>query len=222
MPVYPCHVKQPHTFSHVAVQPLTLSPPQARKISFKIINSTTLLLPRWREEVSNTEFKDRVLPRDVATRWDSTYDMLASFVEMKDPVSKFLDRSSNGLAEYLLTEEEWEAIEGLVSALKVRFFVQSFTLVLTDYGFQILKDATTFFSSNAPIISAVIPAMDAIDEAFATGIIDNQLLSEPIRHALSIGKKTLNKCYTLTDDSDIYCMAMGAFFNFFSNGKMMY
>lgn len=136
--------------------------------------------------------------------------MLASFIEMKDPVSKFLDHLSNGLAEYLLTEE-WEAIEGLVSALKVHLFVQSFML-LTDYGFQILKDATTFFSSNAPIISAVIPAMDAIDEAFATGIIDNQLLSEPIRHALSIGKKTLNKYYTLTDDSDIYCMAMGVFF----------
>ncbi|KAE9398591.1 hypothetical protein BT96DRAFT_821741, partial [Gymnopus androsaceus JB14] len=73
---------------------------------------------------------------------------------------------------------------------------------------QILKDATTFFSSNSPIIAAVIPAMDAIDEAFATGIINEQLLSEPIRHALSMGKKTLNKYYTLTDDSDIYRMAM--------------
>ena len=94
--------------------------PQARKISFKIINSTTLLLPRWREQVAHTEFKDRTLPRDVATRWNSTYDMLAAFVEMKDPVMKFLDRSSNGMSEYLLDDDEWEAIEGLVSALKVR------------------------------------------------------------------------------------------------------
>lgn len=45
--------------------------------------------------------------------------MLAAFVEMKDLVSKFLDRSSNGMAEFLLSDEEWEAIEGLVSALKV-------------------------------------------------------------------------------------------------------
>lgn len=56
--------------------------------------------------------------------------------------------------------------------------------------------------------------MDAIDEAFATGIINEQLLSKPIRHALSMGKKTLNKYYTLMDDLDIYCMAMGKPFFF--------
>ncbi|KAF9040323.1 hypothetical protein BDP27DRAFT_1157217, partial [Rhodocollybia butyracea] len=89
-----------------------------------------------------------------------------------------------------LTEEEWEAIGDLVKALKI------------------LKDATTFFSSNAPNISAVIPAMDAIDKAFASGIIDNQQLCAPLRHALSIGKKTLNKYYALTDNSNIYHIAM--------------
>ena len=100
-------------------RPFNRSPLQARKISFKIINSTTLLLPRWREHVANTAFKDRVLPRDVATRWNSTYDMLAAFLEMKEPVSQFLDRSSNRMAEFLLDNDEWTAIEGLVSALKV-------------------------------------------------------------------------------------------------------
>ncbi|KAE9387076.1 hypothetical protein BT96DRAFT_838210 [Gymnopus androsaceus JB14] len=94
------------------------------------------------------------------------------------------------MLDLVLAEAEWEAIEGLVSALKI------------------LKDATLFFSSNSPNIATVIPTMDAINEAFATGIIDNQLLSEPIRHALSVGKRTLNKYYALTDDSDIYCMVM--------------
>ncbi|KAE9389675.1 hypothetical protein BT96DRAFT_762588, partial [Gymnopus androsaceus JB14] len=90
----------------------------------------------------------------------------------------------------VLAEAEWEAIEGLVSALKI------------------LKDAMLFFSLNPPNIATVIPTMDTIDEAFATDIIDNQLLSEPIRHALLVGKRTLNKYYALTDDSDIYHMAM--------------
>ncbi|KAE9403449.1 hypothetical protein BT96DRAFT_758363, partial [Gymnopus androsaceus JB14] len=89
-----------------------------------------------------------------------------------------------------LEDEEWDAIEGLVSALKI------------------LKDATTFFSSNMPIVAAVIPAMDAINEMFATGIIDKQILSGPIHHALTIGKKTLNKYYMLTDESHIYRVAM--------------
>ncbi|KAF9064513.1 hypothetical protein BDP27DRAFT_1230380 [Rhodocollybia butyracea] len=113
--------------------------------------------------------------------------MLATFLEMKGPISEFLDRSSNGMSEYVLEEEEWDVIEGLVSAL---------------------KDATLFFSSNTPNVASVIPAMDAIDKALATGIINNEVLSEPIQHALAIGKKTLNKYYALTDDSVIYCMAM--------------
>jgi hypothetical protein len=53
--------------------------------------------------------------------------------------------------------------------------------------------------------------MDAIDEAFATGIVDNRVLSNPICHALAIGKQTLNKYYSLTDDSDIYRMAMSTY-----------
>ncbi|KAE9389403.1 hypothetical protein BT96DRAFT_1070235, partial [Gymnopus androsaceus JB14] len=116
--------------------------------------------------------------------------MLLAFIEMKSVVIQFLDRALNGLADYNLLEEEWDAISDLVKALKI------------------LKDATTFFSSNSPNISSVIPAMDAIDEAFASGIVDNHELCAPLRHALSIGKKTLNKYYALTDDSDIYCMAM--------------
>ena len=72
-----------------------------------------------------------------------------------------------------------------------------------------MKDATEFFSSNSPTISAVIPAMDAIDQAFATGIVNNRELSTPLRHALTVGKRTLNKYYQLTDNSHIYRMAMG-------------
>ncbi|KAE9385639.1 hypothetical protein BT96DRAFT_840438, partial [Gymnopus androsaceus JB14] len=77
---------------------------------------------------------------------------------------------------------------------------------------QTLKDATTFFSSNTPNIYAIIPAMDAIDKAFASGIVKNHQLCAPLCHALSIGKKTLNKYYALTDNSDIHCIAMGTLF----------
>ncbi|KAE9398169.1 hypothetical protein BT96DRAFT_763845, partial [Gymnopus androsaceus JB14] len=66
-----------------AVQPLHSALVKCRRISFKIINSPTLLLPRWRETVAGTDFKDRVLPRDVSTRWNLTFDMLSAFIEMK-------------------------------------------------------------------------------------------------------------------------------------------
>ncbi|KAJ3816157.1 hypothetical protein F5880DRAFT_1494561 [Lentinula raphanica] len=163
---------------------------QTRKISFKIIHSTTNLLPKWRAHVSETEFKDQVLPRDVATRWNSTFDMLSAFLQMKDLVSGFLDHSSYQLVEYILDDDEWEAIEGLVS---------------------VLKEATIFFSTDSPGVSSVVPAMDAIDETLASGIIDEATLSAPVRHALSLGKKTLNKYYELTDDSYIYRIAIGMY-----------
>ncbi|KAJ3764927.1 hypothetical protein FB446DRAFT_604590, partial [Lentinula raphanica] len=159
-----------------------------RKISFKIIHSTTLLLPKWREHVAGTKFEGRVLPRDMATQWNSTYDMMSAFLEMKEQVSEFLDCSSNCLSDFVLDDDEWEAIKGLVS---------------------ILKDATLFFSSHNPSVADIIPAMDAIDQSFATGIVNCQATSAPVRHALSIGKRTLNKYYQLTDESHIYRMAIG-------------
>ncbi|KAE9396505.1 hypothetical protein BT96DRAFT_780829, partial [Gymnopus androsaceus JB14] len=161
-----------------------------RRISFKIINSPTLLLPRWHELTAGTAFENRILPHNIATQWNSTYDMLKSFSEMKDLANKFLDSTSNGLAAYILSNEEWEAVDGLIFVLKI------------------LKDATKFFSSNSPNIAAVIPAMDQINEAFATGIVNEQELSAPLRHALSIGKQTLNKYYQLMDTSHIYRIAM--------------
>lgn len=57
--------------------------------------------------------------------------------------------------------------------------------------------------------------MDAIDEQFATGIVEGHELSVPLKHALAIGKRTLNKYYALTDASDIYRMAMGTSIIFF-------
>ncbi|KAJ3968254.1 hypothetical protein EV361DRAFT_805918, partial [Lentinula raphanica] len=161
-----------------------------RKISFKIIHSTTQLLPRWREQVKDTEFEGRIIPRDVATRWNSTFDMLDAFLQMREPIMAYLDRSSHGLAEFMLDDDEWEAIKGLVS---------------------ILKDATSFFSASNSPISNVIPAMDTIDEAFASGIVDEDTVSAPVRHALSLGKKTLNKYYELTDDSYLYRMSIGMY-----------
>ncbi|KAJ3833340.1 hypothetical protein F5878DRAFT_498046, partial [Lentinula raphanica] len=77
---------------------------------------------------------------------------------------------------------------------------------------KILKDAISFFSTKLPGVSSVIPAMDAIDEAFVSGIVDEVTLPSPVRHALLMGKKTLNKVillmYQLSDNSYIYRMAI--------------
>ncbi|KAF8546725.1 hypothetical protein OG21DRAFT_1378219, partial [Imleria badia] len=46
------------------------------KLGYKIIHSTTILLPAWREIFEKLKLKLTYLPRNVATRWNSTFDML--------------------------------------------------------------------------------------------------------------------------------------------------
>ena len=58
-------------------------------------------------------------------------------------------------------------------------------------------------------MSSVIPAMDAIDRAFTTASMDGDCFSLPIKVALELGKRILNKYYNLTDESKIYCVSIG-------------
>ncbi|KAF8546938.1 hypothetical protein OG21DRAFT_1370878, partial [Imleria badia] len=89
-----------------------------------------------------------------------------------------------------LDEEEWELLRQLRDVL------------------QILKDATSYFSRSTPNLAMVIPAMDFIDETFATGMLKQKKLSPAIRAAISMAKQTLNRYYSLTDFSDLYRITM--------------
>jgi hypothetical protein len=75
---------------------------------------------------------------------------------------------------------------------------------------QVLKDATQFFSRATPNLATVIPAMDYINDRLSAQANDH-LLSPAIRASLGLGKKTLNRYYSLTDSSEVYRIAMGAY-----------
>jgi hypothetical protein len=68
-------------------------------------------------------------------------------------------------------------------------------------------DATAFFSRGTPNLAMVIPAMDHIDEILTSQAVSWQY-DAPIRAALAMGKRTLNRYYTLTDMSEVYRIAM--------------
>jgi hypothetical protein len=73
---------------------------------------------------------------------------------------------------------------------------------------QIFKDATLFFSRSTPSLATVIPAMDHIDEMLTDNSLDSAF-DLSIRAALGIAKKTLNRYYNATDQSEVYRIAMG-------------
>lgn len=71
-----------------------------------------------------------------------------------------------------------------------------------------------FFSQGKPNIDAVIPAMDFLDLQLTNSAL-NPMYSDSIKSAISLGKRTLNRYYNMTDHSEIYRIAMGKFRDYF-------
>lgn len=92
---------------------------QLRKMAFKILHSTTKLLPAWDAYLKEFKFAIHRMPRDVSTRWNSTFDMLdfaLSYRKVIDAVSA--DREME-LRQFELSELEWKIVGQLRDVLKV-------------------------------------------------------------------------------------------------------
>ncbi|KAJ7235936.1 hypothetical protein C8J57DRAFT_1088527, partial [Mycena rebaudengoi] len=183
------------------------------KISFAIINSTTILLPLWRQKCELHSLPIRLIPRDVATRWNSTYDLLAFAIKYQVVIDDMtMDKATRTLREYDLSKVKWCIINDLV---------------------KIFKDATTFFSrDDISSIANVIPTMDVIDHHLTQGLSSTTLpsmqelakssatdasladdqLHPSVRMALLLGKHTMDRYYGHTDQSKVYRIAMSTFF----------
>jgi hypothetical protein len=102
---------------------------QLRNFANAVKNSPTILLPEWRKTIKQLAtdaddpkkaLADRIMPRDVAMRWNSTYDMLKFAKSYQDPINQMTDSRSLKLRYCMITELEWELIKQLQDVLKVR------------------------------------------------------------------------------------------------------
>ena len=110
--------EQTRVFSLLPV--LTSDLQQICKLAFKTINSTTILLPAWSACLEDLKMAITLIPRDVRTRWNSTYDMLCFILEHKKAYRCFKADDSNDLRDYELKADEWEVVEQLCKILAVR------------------------------------------------------------------------------------------------------
>jgi hypothetical protein len=59
------------------------------------------------------------MPRDVTTRWNSTYDMLEFALVFRDALDTITSEKEMKLRKYEMDEEEWEIAHQLRDVLKV-------------------------------------------------------------------------------------------------------
>jgi len=99
----------------------TLSLPQLRKLAFTIKNSTTIVLPEWAsildqhakasKAAKTTPLSRRMMPRDVSTRWNSTFDMVKFALAYREPLNDLTGSRGMKLRAYELTKDEWKIAE---------------------------------------------------------------------------------------------------------------
>lgn len=94
--------------------------PQIRKLAFKVVHSTTILGPAWMALCRVHNLNERYIPRDVRTRWNSTYDMLSVALKYRAVYNEFTANSDPAISVFNLTLKEWQIGEQLEKILKVR------------------------------------------------------------------------------------------------------
>lgn len=100
---------------------------QLRKFAIAVIHSTTKLLPAWYNELTQLELPAELMPRDVRTRWNSTYEMLSFALQFRDAIDGLTSNRSMDLRHLELDDGEWRIVSQLCDILKV-----SVTLVPRD------------------------------------------------------------------------------------------
>ncbi|KAG6806116.1 hypothetical protein H0H92_012625, partial [Tricholoma furcatifolium] len=91
---------------------------KVRKLSFAIINLTTKALPVWNNTCAKHNLKRCLIPRDVKTRWNSTFDMLKMVVMYRAAVDTITGEKTLNLRRYELFDEDWKVIDDLVMVLE--------------------------------------------------------------------------------------------------------
>ncbi|KAF8582564.1 hypothetical protein K439DRAFT_1350889 [Ramaria rubella] len=112
-----------HKCHSESVRPVCLVLVKLRKITFKIVNSPTKLLPAWHGVLHELKLAVRMMPHDVSTWWNSTYDMLVFALEYQKALKAMTGDLDLGLETYELTVQEWRIAEQLCDILQVHHIV---------------------------------------------------------------------------------------------------
>ena len=76
-------------------------------------NSSTLILPQWNIKLKELNLDIRMMPRDVAMRWNSTFDMIDFSITYRSALDAMTANRNLNLRKFEMDNEEWIAAEKL-------------------------------------------------------------------------------------------------------------
>ncbi len=105
---------------------------QLWKAAYAIKNSTTIILPEWfavldrmvtlSKSQGKKPLSKQMMPRDVATRWNYTYEMLNFAYNYRDAYNELCANRDMKMRKYEIKDYEWEIVRQLADILKVNWF----------------------------------------------------------------------------------------------------
>jgi len=95
---------------------------QIRHVSEATHRSSTSLRPAWETTLKNLNLPFRKIPRDVATRWNSSFTLILFALEYR-PAFDSMTKNNPALFADALSVAEWEILAELKNLLKVIVFI---------------------------------------------------------------------------------------------------
>jgi len=91
---------------------------QLHVLANAIKNSSTIILSRWCAKLGELGLKVWMMPRDVSTHWNSTFDMLDFAVDYRAAIDAITSACNLNLRKYELADHEWAIVVELHDTLK--------------------------------------------------------------------------------------------------------
>ncbi|KAL6302973.1 hypothetical protein BKA93DRAFT_735840 [Sparassis latifolia] len=134
----------------------------------------------------------KALDRRVVTRWNSDFTCLAAHIYFEIPVKQLTSNDRNDLQLYALSHMQWRLAKQLEPVL------------------EIFQDLTNLFSqAKVPLVHETVPMLERLEHQL-TAICDDAEMELPavIRITAQASLPVVGKYYALTDDTDVYQIAI--------------
>jgi hypothetical protein len=116
------------------------------KLLFAIVHSTTITLPAWHAACVTHGQHVRLIPCDVKTHWNSTYDMLTVAFDYCLVIDNVTGNKTLKLRQYELDDGDWEVIKDLLQVLKVGSYLCHHTWKTQTSWLDVQGHHTVFLS----------------------------------------------------------------------------